>query len=283
MKKKILFFIAILTFQVASAQENVQPDANGYIVYEGDKAPDFETTLTNGQRVRLSDLRGKLVMLQFTASWCGVCRKEMPFIESDIWQVHQQNNNFALIGIDRDEPLEKVVKFAETTKVTYPLALDPGADIFARYAQRESGVTRNVLIDKNGIVIKRTRLYEENEFQSLVETINQMLDSTAYTTFDTQAFQRLLAADGAALIDVRTEAEFDEGHLPKARLVNVKDDHFIETIKRLYGKGRPLAVYCRSGRRSAQAAKLLSEEGYHVYNLDGGFLQWEKDGREIAR
>ncbi|MBR7094365.1 MAG: redoxin domain-containing protein, partial [Prevotella sp.] len=64
MKKKILFFIAILTFQVASAQENVQPDANGYIVYEGEKAPDFETTLTNGQRVRLSDLRGKLVMLQ---------------------------------------------------------------------------------------------------------------------------------------------------------------------------------------------------------------------------
>ena len=46
-------------------------------------------------------------MLQFTASWCGVCRKEMPFIEKDIWQKHKDNEAFALYGVDRDEPLDK--------------------------------------------------------------------------------------------------------------------------------------------------------------------------------
>ena len=282
--KKIFFLLtAILTFQMASAQNDIQADQNGYIVYEGDKAPDFQVTLTNGQHVRLSDLRGKLVMLQFTASWCGVCRKEMPFIESDIWQPYRQNSNFFLVGIDRDEPLEKVLKFAETTKVTYPLALDPGADVFARYAQRQSGVTRNVLIDANGIIIQRTRLYEQGEFQSLVETIKQHLDSMTYTTFNTMAFQRLLASDGAALLDVRTENEYKEGHLPHARLINVMNDDFLEKVKMLYGKNRPLAVYCRSGRRSAQAAQILSAEGYHVYNLDGGILQWEKDKGEITQ
>lgn len=77
----------------------------------------------------LSSLRGKVVMLQFTASWCGVCRKEMPFIEKDIWLKHKDNADFALIGIDRDEPLEKVLAFAKSTGVTYSLGLDPGADI----------------------------------------------------------------------------------------------------------------------------------------------------------
>ena len=66
--------------------QNPVADKAGYIVKVGDMAPDFEMTLTDGTKVKLSSLRGKVVMLQFTASWCGVCRKEMPFIESDIWQ-----------------------------------------------------------------------------------------------------------------------------------------------------------------------------------------------------
>ena len=153
----------------------VEADSVGYIVKLGDVAPDFTCTLTDGKEVKLSDLRGKVVMLQFTASWCGVCRKEMPFIEKDIWQKHKDNANFALIGIDRDEPVETVLKFAETTGVTYPLALDPGADIFAKYAVRDAGITRNVLIDKEGKIVMMTRLYKEDEFASLVQKIDEML------------------------------------------------------------------------------------------------------------
>ena len=159
----------------ATEAPEVVADSVGYIVKLGDMAPDFTCTLTDGKEVKLSDLKGKVVMLQFTASWCGVCRKEMPFIESDIWQKHKDDANFALIGIDRDEPLETVLKFAETTGVTYPLALDPGADIFAKYALREAGITRNVLIDKEGKIVMLTRLYKPEEFAALVQTIDEML------------------------------------------------------------------------------------------------------------
>ena len=99
----------------------------------------------------------------------------MPFIEKDIWLKHKDNADFALIGIDRDEPLDKVLAFAKSTGVTYPLGLDPGADIFAKYALRESGITRNVLIDKEGKIVKLTRLYNEEEFTSLVQMIDEML------------------------------------------------------------------------------------------------------------
>lgn len=151
------------------------PDSVGYIVRLGDMAPDFEMELTDGQKVKLSSFSGKVVMLQFTASWCGVCRKEMPFIEKDIWQKHKENSNFALIGIDRDEPLETVIDFGKKTGITYPMALDPGANIFAKYADRQAGITRNVLIDKDGKIVMLTRLYNEEEFVALCKKIDEML------------------------------------------------------------------------------------------------------------
>lgn len=164
------------SIKVVAEELAVQADSTGYIVRVGEMAPDFTITLIDGKQVTLSSLRGKVVMLQFTASWCGVCRKEMPFIEKDIWLKHKDNADFALIGIDRDEPLDKVLAFAKSTGVTYPLGLDPGADIFAKYALREAGITRNVLIDREGKIVKLTRLYNEEEFASLVQMINEMLD-----------------------------------------------------------------------------------------------------------
>lgn len=148
---------------------------NNYLVKVGDVAPDFTLNLTDGTAFKLSENRGKVVMLQFTASWCGVCRKEMPFIERDIWLPNKDNKDFVLVGIDREEPLEDVKKFAESTGVTYPLALDTNADVFASYAERKSGITRNILIDRDGRIVKLTRLFNETEFKELVQAIDSLL------------------------------------------------------------------------------------------------------------
>lgn len=174
-----LLFLSIFLFPVLSlnlrAQSETKADSTGLIVAVGDAAPDFTVNLTDGSEVRLSDLQGKVVMLQFTASWCGVCRKEMPHIESEIWLQHKDNPEFFLLGIDRDEPIETVRSFVEKTGVTYPMAIDPGANVFALYAEREAGITRNILINREGKIVKTTRLYNENEFRSLVESIDKEL------------------------------------------------------------------------------------------------------------
>ena len=151
-------------------------DGRGYIVKVGDMAPDFEMTLSNGERVQLSSLRGKVVMLQFTASWCGVCRKEMPYIESDIWAKHKDNADFALYGIDREEPVEKIHELIEKTGVTYPIGLDPEADIFKLYAEEKAGITRNVIIDRDGRIVMLTRLFEMDEFNEMVQVIDGLLE-----------------------------------------------------------------------------------------------------------
>lgn len=173
MKIRIAF---IVTFCLILSNTFAQTaDDKGYIVKVGDYAPDFAMKLTDGKTIKLSNLKGKVVMLQFTASWCGVCRKEMPFIESDIWLKHKANPNFILIAVDRDEPLETVLKFVESTKITYPIGLDHKADIFALYAQRESGITRNVIIDKTGQIVFLTRLFNEDEFNAMKNKIDELL------------------------------------------------------------------------------------------------------------
>nr|WP_246392520.1 TlpA disulfide reductase family protein [Microbacter margulisiae] len=162
------------------AQQTVAPkdtlsNAHGFIVKIGDWAPPFIMTLTDGRTIPLWSLKGKVVMLQFTASWCGVCRREMPFIEKDIWQKYKNNPHFALFAIDRDEPLKVAKYFILSTGITYPMALDPGAKHFQLYAHKEAGVTRNVLIDKNGRIVFLTRLYTPQEFHALTEKIAELL------------------------------------------------------------------------------------------------------------
>lgn len=172
MKKLSIILFVLFTSVNIFSQDNIDYQ---YKVKVGDIAPDFEMSLPSGKTIKLSSLKGKVVMLQFTASWCGVCRKEMPHIEKDIWQKHKNNPNFVLFGIDREEPAETVLKFAKATGVTYPIGLDPKADIFATYAEREAGITRNVIIDKDGKIVMLTRLFKMEEFNEMVSLIDSLL------------------------------------------------------------------------------------------------------------
>jgi len=98
----------------------------------------------------------------------------MPHLEKEVWQ-RFKNNNFNLIGVDRDESLKVVKDFAREMKITYALGLDPGARIFGKFAQKESGVTRNIVIDQQGTIQFLTRLYDEHEFQKMITVIEKLL------------------------------------------------------------------------------------------------------------
>ncbi len=153
----------------------VVADKNDYIVFDGDMAPDFTTGIYKGGEVTLSDLRGKVVMLQFTASWCGICRNEMPHIEKDIWQRHKDDEGFVLLAVDLKEGDEGIAQMIEATGITYPVAYDRKAEIFNSYSLKGAGVTRNVLIDRDGTIVMRTRRFHQEEFNSLVAKIDELL------------------------------------------------------------------------------------------------------------
>lgn len=171
---KNLFFLLLIVFICAAfiPKENTN---RGYIVEVGDKSPKIKKMmLDDGSLTGSKDWKGKVVMLQFTASWCGVCIKEMPHIEEEVWQ-EWKDDGLVVIGVDRDEPLETVLKFKEKTGVSYPLALDPGAKIFQKFAEEKAGVTRNIIIDKKGKIAFLTRLYDPVEFEEMKKVIESLL------------------------------------------------------------------------------------------------------------
>ncbi len=166
----ILGMVALLAEGIF-AQEK---EDRGYIVNVGDKAPLFHTSLDNGKVFNLADCKGKVVMLQFTASWCSVCREEMPFIEKEIWQQYK-DKGLIIVGVDRDEPMETMNRFSKSVGITYPLAVDKDADIFSLYADKKAGVTRNVIIDKKGNIVFLTRLYNREEFDNMKAKIAELM------------------------------------------------------------------------------------------------------------
>lgn len=103
-----------------------------------------------------------------------------------------------------------------------------------------------------------------------------------YENADVKTFAELIDNPEVQLLDVRTAEEYSEGHIERAFNVDVKQSTFMEMAKKRLDTGKRVAVYCRSGRRSADAANQLVAEGYQVTNLLGGILAWEKEKMPVT-
>lgn len=105
--------------------------------------------------------------------------------------------------------------------------------------------------------------------------------NNGYANMDVDNFSKLLEDDNVQLLDVRTPEEFAEGHIAGAKNINLFNKDFLSTAQKILDKSKPVAVYCRSGKRSAEAARLLSDKGYNVTNLNGGIMAWMKNKKVI--
>ncbi len=143
----------------------------------GDVAPNFTMSYVKGNTVQLNELKGKVIMLQFTASWCPVCIKEMPHIEKEIWQKYKNDTNFVLVAVDFKEDISLINKLIKASRITYPVIYDRDGTIFELYAEKDAGVTRNVLIDKDGKIVYLTRLFVQEQFDGLVKKIENLLST----------------------------------------------------------------------------------------------------------
>ena len=99
-----------------------------------------------------------------------------------------------------------------------------------------------------------------------------------YEDADVNGFAELIADTNVVVLDVRTASEFAEGHLERAINIDFKQDDFLEKAKATLPTNKTIAVYCRSGRRSANSADKLSAEGYKMVNLKGGIIAWKEAG-----
>lgn len=96
-------------------------------------------------------------------------------------------------------------------------------------------------------------------------------------------FATVIADPEVQRLDVRTVAEYSEGHIPGSININVLGDDFEKVADDVLQKDKPVALYCRSGKRSKQAAAILSKKGYKVIDLDKGFNAWQEAGKETEK
>ena len=104
-----------------------------------------------------------------------------------------------------------------------------------------------------------------------------------FENVDVQEFSKLIEDPGVIVLDVRTASEYADGHLEGAMLIDQGQSDFMEKAKAALPKDRKIAVYCRSGRRSANAAGKLAAEGYLCVNLKGGIIAWKEAGKAVTK
>ena len=94
-------------------------------------------------------------------------------------------------------------------------------------------------------------------------------------TISERKFRKLMKKDNVAIIDVRTEKEYSDGHIPDAQNIDVQKDDFAAQTQSL-DKSKTYLIYCRSGKRYAKALNILKEAGFQkVYHLKEGFIEWD--------
>ncbi len=111
-------------------------------------APDFELETLDGAKLRLSDLRGKAVFINFWATWCGPCKVEMP----DIEQVYQKyrERDLVVLGVDVQEPRDKVQEFVRAGGYSWTMLLDKSGEVQRTY--RVTGIPSSFFVDRDGVI-----------------------------------------------------------------------------------------------------------------------------------
>ena len=133
-------------------------------------APDFTLKTLDGQEITLSQLKGKTVLLDFWATWCGPCRESIPHL-IQLYNNYRENG-FELIGMDVGESdLEAVRRFVKSMDIPYPIVVAPD-DVAKRY--RVSGIPATVLIDREGNIRERMAGFNSTIAQELTRKVAEL-------------------------------------------------------------------------------------------------------------
>jgi len=142
------------------------------LVKVGDKAPDFTVEMLDGSKVKFSSLKGKVVLVNFWATWCPPCREELKHVQKSIVD-RFAGENFAMIAISRGEKREKVAAFIADNGYDFPVGLDPQQTIFRLFATNY--IPRNFIIDADGRIAFIGVGYDEKEFAEMIAKIDETI------------------------------------------------------------------------------------------------------------
>lgn len=162
--KKIIVIISVL-FLCLAMQAQVQYN-------EGDVVENITLVNLEGDTVNIEDLRGKVVYLNFFATWCVPCIKEMNMIQEKM-QDELKDEEFYFISLGRNHKPENLVKFKKNKAYTFNMGADTNKEIFSKFSKK--GIPLNVVINKKGKVVLNKTGFSEVSFKKMLKRINREL------------------------------------------------------------------------------------------------------------
>ena len=161
----LLLLLSISTILIGRSLTTVQsaPAVDPYATYTkvGAPLPQFTVTMLDGKRFDVAASRGKIIVLNLWATWCGPCKQEMPRLEKEIWK-NANPADLAMVAIAREEANEKIAAFRKENGYTFPMAADPDRKIFKLFAS--AGIPRTYIVGRDGKILFQSLGYTEPEF-----------------------------------------------------------------------------------------------------------------------
>ena len=139
----------------------------------GQQAPEFQVTTTDGKTWNLKDMRGKVVVLNFFATWCPPCRQELPHLQSELWNKRKSDSRWTMLSVGREHTVEQLKAFQEKEKFTFPMAADPERGAYSLYAEKM--IPRTYVIDPKGKIVFQSIGFEEGDLGRIEAAIEGAL------------------------------------------------------------------------------------------------------------
>ncbi|WP_143309103.1 TlpA family protein disulfide reductase [Chitinophaga vietnamensis] len=166
----LAFSICLLTYNTLHAQTLTD---TATLLHTGDTAPDVTFETSPGKTNTFADYRGKIVFIDFFATWCGPCREEFPHLTQKVWNVYKDDPHFVFLAFGREHNWKEVEAFKKKVNPGFPLLPDVGRNVFGKFAT--SFIPRNVILDENGKIIWQTTGYVPQEFEAMLQLLQQTM------------------------------------------------------------------------------------------------------------
>ena len=173
-KEKVMkrVFVFVVSLLVLGSLARVNAQEKETLVKVGDVVPEFVVEMFDGQKINIKDLKGKIVLINFWATWCPPCQEELKRVQKEIID-RFKGKDFVFLAISREESKEQVKKFRERNGYTFPMGLDPERKIYSKFAT--ATIPRNFIIDKKGKIVEIEVGYTKEAFAKMIEKLEKLL------------------------------------------------------------------------------------------------------------